>query len=260
MPYVRAMWICRGIEMSTLSTADKKYLYNALRFVRFPEEGGYRKFYAELNIEIDDTKYAIYGANHADKLSAVIELENNQVVGQLILEFASLFRNEELGWGAYSSVKFSFGLEKIGQKLLTKPEMTPITICNNQINIEIRPEIYEHIKQYLDEENYFHAVEEAYKVVRQKLKTLTKKERATEVFGENALNKTFHSQLFGIVAEEKTPESDFCRGVGYLNLAVQFLRNEKAHSLAKDLDKNLAIHYLSLASLSYDLISRGKNE
>jgi hypothetical protein len=40
-------------------------------------------------------------------------------------------------------------------------------------------------------------------------------------------------------------------------LAVQFLRNEKAHSLATDLDKNLAIHYLSLASLSYDLISRG---
>ncbi|MDR2411138.1 MAG: hypothetical protein LBD88_00570 [Candidatus Peribacteria bacterium] len=41
-----------------------------------------------------------------------------------------------------------------------------------------------------------------------------------------------------------------------MNMSVQFFRNEKAHSLASNLDKNLAIHYLSLASLAYDLITR----
>ena len=39
-------------------------------------------------------------------------------------------------------------------------------------------------------------------------------------------------------------------------MAIQFLRNEKAHTPARDLDKNLAIHYIALASLAYDLIDR----
>lgn len=37
-------------------------------------------------------------------------------------------------------------------------------------------------------------------------------------------------------------------------MAIQFLRNEKAHTPAKKLDNNLAIHYIALASLAYDLI------
>ena len=39
-------------------------------------------------------------------------------------------------------------------------------------------------------------------------------------------------------------------------MAIQMFRNEKAHTLAKQLDRNLAIHYISLASLAYELISR----
>lgn len=51
-------------------------------------------------------------------------------------------------------------------------------------------------------------------------------------------------------------ERDFRRGVGYLHLGVQFLRNEKAHALATDMEPNLAIHYVALASLAYDLVTR----
>ena len=39
-------------------------------------------------------------------------------------------------------------------------------------------------------------------------------------------------------------------------MAIQNLRNEKAHTPAKSIDKNLAIHYIVLASLAYDLIDR----
>jgi uncharacterized protein (TIGR02391 family) len=136
------------------------------------------------------------------------------------------------------------------------------TIINNLINITIREEIYNHIKQYLDDENYFHAVSESYKVVREKLKSLTTHEKATDVFNMNAENKKYYNEVFGFMPEDNSPEADFCRGVGYLNLAVQFLRNEKEHALASALDKNLALHYISLASLAYDLISRveTKNE
>lgn len=39
-------------------------------------------------------------------------------------------------------------------------------------------------------------------------------------------------------------------------MAIQFLRNEKSHTLATSIERNLALHYISLASLSYDLITR----
>ena len=39
-------------------------------------------------------------------------------------------------------------------------------------------------------------------------------------------------------------------------MAIQKFRNEKAHTPAKALDRNLAIHYISIASLAYELISR----
>lgn len=39
-------------------------------------------------------------------------------------------------------------------------------------------------------------------------------------------------------------------------MAIQKLRNEKAHTPATRIDKNLAIHYIVLASLAYDLIDR----
>jgi len=39
-------------------------------------------------------------------------------------------------------------------------------------------------------------------------------------------------------------------------MAIQKLRNEKAHTPAMIVDKNLAIHYIVLASLAYDLIDK----
>ena len=51
-------------------------------------------------------------------------------------------------------------------------------------------------------------------------------------------------------------ERDFCEGVKFLHMSIQFLRNKKAHTPARELDKNLAIHYISLSSLAYDLITR----
>lgn len=132
------------------------------------------------------------------------------------------------------------------------------TIEDGIVNIQLASPVYTHIKQCLDQEDYFHAVEEAYKVVREKLREVTGKEKASDVFNLNAESNKYHKRIFDKQAEAGTPESDFFRGVGYLNLAIQFLRNEKSHTLATTLDKNLAIHYLSLASLAYDLISRGE--
>ncbi len=99
-------------------------------------------------------------------------------------------------------------------------------------------------------QDYYHAVEEAYKIVRQKLKDLTGEEKASQAFCETNIEK-----IFGHTPSDDT-EKDFFEGVKFINMAIQRFRNEKAHTPAKPLDKNLAIHYISLASLAYELISR----
>lgn len=143
----------------------------------------------------------------------------------------------------------------------TQIDETPLAVIDNDfISLQINKDVYAHIKQYLDNEDYFHAVDEAYKLVREKLREITGNEKATEVFNMNAENKKYYAQLFGKVDGSTQAEKDFFRGVGYLNLTIQFLRDEKAHTLATQLDRDLAIHYISLSSLTYDLITRGKDK
>jgi len=143
----------------------------------------------------------------------------------------------------------------------TQIDETPLAIIDNDfISLQINKNVYDHIKQYLINEDYFHAVDEAYKLVRNKLQEITDNEKATEVFNMNAESKKYYTQLFGKSDGTTQAEKDFFRGVGYLNLTIQFLRDEKAHTLATALERNLAIHYISLSSLAYDLITRNQIE
>lgn len=143
----------------------------------------------------------------------------------------------------------------------TQIDETPLAIIDNDfISLQINKNVYDHIKQYLINEDYFHAVDEAYKLVRNKLQEITDNEKATEVFNMNAESKKYYTQLFGKSDGTTQAEKDFFRGVGYLNLTIQFLRDEKAHTLATALERNLAIHYISLSSLAYDLITRNQTE
>jgi uncharacterized protein (TIGR02391 family) len=124
------------------------------------------------------------------------------------------------------------------------------SISDNQINIILQKEVFSHVKKLLNDEHYFNAVEESYKIVREKLKSITGKEKAHEAFNENN-----YTTIFGHEAKDDV-EKDFFEGVKFLHMAIQKLRNEKAHTSANELDKNLAIHYIVLASLAYDLITR----
>lgn len=190
-----------------------------------------------------------------NRLHTFWELEDNRLVPMTILELASLFRNRELASPMH--IKFSVEIEKIANKLQMYPSQK-VEVNNNMINnienvevtINIRPEIYEHIKRYLATQDYYHAVEESYKIVRQKLKDLTGEEKASQAFSETNIEK-----IFGHNPSDDT-EKDFFEGVKFINMAIQRFRNEKAHTPTKPLDKNLAIHYISLASLAYELISR----
>jgi uncharacterized protein (TIGR02391 family) len=127
---------------------------------------------------------------------------------------------------------------------------TEATVTANKIEIEIHEDIYGHIGRYLANGDYFHAVEESYKLVREKLREITGMEKATDAFAEANIEKLFGHK------PTSDAEKDFFEGVKFLNMSIQFLRNEKAHTAATPLEPNLAIHYISLASLAYDLITR----
>ena len=138
----------------------------------------------------------------------------------------------------------------LGSKLPPKEDKSKATFKNGSITIVLQREIFDHVQKLLNDGHYFNAVEEAYKVVRKKLKDTSGKEKATDAFSNSNYDKVFGHQPIDDI------EKDFFEGVKFLHMAIQFLRNEKAHTPAGDLDKNLAIHYIALASLAYDLISR----
>lgn len=137
---------------------------------------------------------------------------------------------------------------------------TAASVTANKIEIEIHEDIYAHIGRYLAVGDYFHAVEESYKLVREKLREITGKEKASDVFTNSAQSTAHYQALFGKPEPTTAAEADFLRGIGYLHLGVQHLRNDKAHTPASPIDPNLAIHYIALASLAYDLITRYVSE
>ncbi len=249
--------------MSNLSPADREYLENALRmhngYVHNFSDKTFSEFFNEFGINIDDTKYLINGTSKANRMRAFWKLDDNNTVGTIILELAGLVRNEELRYPR--NVLFSPQMEKIANKLLHMPNKTittktevPVVSSDKELSIIIKPAIYNHVRKFLDVEDYFHALEESYKIVRKRLRDITGSERATDAFAE----KNFPI-IFGHSPKDEV-ERDFFSGIKFLHMALQCFRNEKAHDLAKQIDKNIAIHYLAVASLAYDLITRAKKK
>lgn len=118
------------------------------------------------------------------------------------------------------------------------------------ILLSIDEELYEHIKLQLDKEDYYHAIEESYKFVREKLKQLTWEEQWHKAFSKDNYDK-----IFWYTPKEWTPEWDFCEWVKLLNIAIQNFRNENFHTLGREIDKNKAMHFIVLSSLAYKLIT-----
>jgi uncharacterized protein (TIGR02391 family) len=243
--------------MSDLTTADKQYLENALRMsdgyvLNFSDKTFKEFFQNDLHVDIYDDKYAINGTSKANRLRTFFQLENNQLVGKSIICLACCIRNMEL-LGA--NVIFSKGVMEIGQRLMNMSSERQEQIQSNQkvditkeSFIEIHPDIFNHIKSCIENRDYYHAVEEAYKVVIEKLREITGEEQASKAFNDKNYNKIFGKTNKTLI------EKDFCDGIKHLCLAIQKFRNNTVHSLSKKLDKNIAMHYISLTSLAYSLL------
>jgi uncharacterized protein (TIGR02391 family) len=190
--------------------------------------------------------------NKLNKIQEVIEfyyhpinfIENKEQFNNLVKELNDYLTFDDL------ELRVEGKMVRLYKATKTINITTNASFTDNKISILLQEEVFNHVNSYLKSEHYFSAVEESYKIVRHKLKEVTGKEKATEAFAEANLEKIFGHK------PQNEAEKDFFEGVKFLHMSIQFLRNEKSHTPAKEMDKNLAIHYIVLASLAYDLINR----
>lgn len=248
--------------MANLTTLEKQILEKIFQMgggyvLNFSDRTMGEFFRDDIEIDIYNKKYNYASGSKANRLRGLWLKADEKIVGKSIIKLIEYIENQIL---LGNLKKEDFPTERliagknIGEKLfglkIKIENKSKATFKNGNINITLQKEVFGHVQKLLNSGHYFNAVEESYKIVRQKLKEITGKEKAHEAFAELNLVKIFGHNPTNDV------EKDFFEGVKFLHMAIQFLRNEKAHTPAQDLDKNLAIHYISLASLAYDLITR----
>ena len=248
--------------MANLTTLEKQifekiFQMNGGYVLNFSDRTMGEFFRDDIGLDIYNQKYNYASGSKANRLRGLWTKADDKIVGKSISKLIEYLENQilldNLKQADFPADRTNAAKEIAAKLLVTKAReetKSQATFKNGNISITLQKEVFDHVQKLLNSGHYFNAVEEAYKIVREKLKDITGKEKATDAFSNSNYEKIFGHQ------PQNDAEKDFFEGVKFLHMAIQFLRNEKAHTPARDLDKNLAIHYISLASLAYDLITR----
>ena len=243
----RTLEVLLKMEDGRVLNFTRRYLYSFFKELGVP-------IYNEQQLEhLRYSRDFDLRADAAGILRIFFSRGNNELVGNSILKFIEYIENE-ISLGELEKNNFPPELivdaKNIAYKLLDKPliERPKTVVSNNGLNIILQKEIFNGVQKLLNDGHYQSAIEEAYKIVREKLRDITGEEKATDAFKKNNLEK-----IFGVPKDQR--EEDFIEGVKFLHMAIQRFRNEKAHSPAMKMEKNQALHYIALASLGYQLIS-----
>jgi len=114
----------------------------------------------------------------------------------------------------------------------------------------LHPEIYARCHTLYADGSYAEAVEKGFKVVRDRLRSLTSYETGSEAFGKGKL------YIGGAAAPHV--DDDFQDGVKFLTMAIDRFRNEKSHTADGNIsDPTRAYEYLRLSSLAMRLLEGG---
>ena len=99
--------------------------------------------------------------------------------------------------------------------------------------------------------HYAQAVELSFKVVRDRLRTLTNHEKGSDAFGKGKLH------IKGAIAPHV--DHDFNEAVKFLTMAIDIFRNEKTHTAEIGIyEPTKALQYLVLSSLAMRLLDGGE--
>jgi len=115
----------------------------------------------------------------------------------------------------------------------------------------LHPEIYSRCYTLYAGGEYAEAVEKGFKVVRDRLRSLTSHETGSEAFGKGKLRIKGASALH--------VDDDFQNGVKFLTMAIDRFRNEKSHTADGNItDPIRAYEYLRLSSLAMHLLDKAE--
>lgn len=146
-------------------------------------------------------------------------------------------------------------LESINERLSLFPEAAVVSKKQLDITTEVAFLLHPIIKKEcmeLVESGYFgEAVEKSFKIVRDKLRTLTGYETSSEAFGKGG--------LFIKGAAASNVEDDFQSAVKFLGMSIDFFRNEKAHTTTANVsNEEKAYQYLILSSVALQHLDHGE--
>ena len=111
----------------------------------------------------------------------------------------------------------------------------------------IHPEILSKCLNLYNTGSHAEAVEKSFKIVKDKLRSLTGYESGSEAFGKGRLH------IKGAAAENVDP--DFNKAVQFLTMAIDMFRNEKSHTSDAKIENPIrSYQYLAMSSLALSLL------
>jgi uncharacterized protein (TIGR02391 family) len=112
---------------------------------------------------------------------------------------------------------------------------------------DLHPQIVEECARHFEQRDYGIAVEQGFKIVRDRLRQLTGHETGSEAFGKTTLH------VEGAAAA--WVDEDFNEGTKFLTMAIDRFRNEKAHTVDGNIEEPVrAFEYLAISSLAMRIL------
>jgi len=135
-------------------------------------------------------------------------------------------------------------------ELLVSKKSDKVTIDNRSLYV-IHPEVESKCMNLYNSGAHAEAVEKSFKIVKDKLRTLTGYESGSEAFGKGKLH------IKGASAENV--DSDFNKAVQFLMMAIDMFRNEKSHTSDAKIENPVrAYQYLAMSSLALYLLENSE--
>jgi uncharacterized protein (TIGR02391 family) len=172
--------------------------------------------------------------------------EGNEIAGEFEFATETTERSSPQYTFEYRKTSVRWGIQQL-DSLVTRLELA-LSDSQNVYGISsLHPEILSRCRTLYASGEYAEAVEKGFKIVRDRLRTLTTHETGSEAFGKGNL------YIRGAAAPHV--EDDFQQGVKFLTMAIDRFRNEKSHTADGNIrDPIRAYEYLRLSSLAMHLL------
>jgi uncharacterized protein (TIGR02391 family) len=150
----------------------------------------------------------------------------------------------------YGKTKATDGIQYL-ERLIEQLPMAHAQAEDPSAIKSLHPEIYSKCRSLYEGGDFGEAVEKGFKIVRDRLRSLTTYETGTEAFGKG--------KLYVDGAAAAHVDDDFQNGVKFLTMAIDRFRNEKSHTADGNInDPVRAYEYLRLSSLAMHLLDSAK--